>query len=171
MTQQKPAPKPQPDITDNAFKISLYLKGIDGLFETLSGLFLLIVRPDQINHFTHWLTRSELAKKPHAFVGTHILHWSNNLTKGSLLFGALYLLSHGLVKLVLVVEVLRNHLWAYVGLIGVTILFVIYQVYRLSFTKFSIGLFLLTMFDLLIIYLTQKEYRKHKARHDFAGEA
>ena len=157
-----PAENPK-TATDQAFRISLYLKGLDGLGETLSGIFLLLVRPAQINHFTHWLTRSELARNPHAFIGTHILHWSNGLTHGSLIFGAAYLLSHGLVKLVLVVEVLRDHLWAYVGLIGVTILFVIYQVYRLVFTKFSFSLLLLTLFDLLIIYLTQKEYRRRTA--------
>jgi uncharacterized membrane protein len=53
-------------------------------------------------------------------------------------------------------------LWAYIALIGVTVLFVVYQVYRIA-DEFSLGLFLLTLFDLVIIYLTQKEYRRHKA--------
>jgi uncharacterized membrane protein len=81
------------------------------------------------------------------------------------LFGALYLLSHGVVKIVLVIEVLRNHLWAYMALIIVTGLFVVYQVYRIA-DSFSISLFLLTIFDLVIIYLTQKEYRRHLARRE-----
>jgi hypothetical protein len=38
-------------------------------------------------------------------------------------------------------------------------LFVVYQVYRIA-DQFSISLFLLTIFDLIIIYLTQKEYRR-----------
>jgi uncharacterized membrane protein len=62
---------------------------------------------------------------------------------------------------------LRNHMWAYLALIAVTALFVVYQVYRLIDT-FTLGLFLLTLFDLVIIYLTQKEYKRHKARHDIA---
>jgi uncharacterized membrane protein len=71
-------------------------------------------------------------------------------------------LSHGIIKLVLVIEVLRNHLWAYLALVIVTSLFVVYQVYRLVVDGFSLGMFLLTIFDLIIIYLTQKEYVRHK---------
>ena len=85
-------------------------------------------------------------------------HW----TGASLIFGALYLLSHGLVKIVLVFEVLRGHLWAYLALIGVTAIFVIYQLYRLA-ERLSAGLILLTILDIAIIYLTLTEYRRHLA--------
>ena len=145
--------------TDKAFRISLYLKGLDGLLECLGGILLLLVNPDQIDRFARWLTQGELSQDPHDFIANHILKTAHSLTGASLVFGAVYLLAHGVVKLVLVVEVLRDHLWAYIGLISVTALFVIYQVYRLT-DKFSISLTLLTLFDLLIIYLTQKEYRR-----------
>jgi uncharacterized membrane protein len=149
--------------TDKAFRISLYLKGLDGLLEVLGGILLLIIKPEQINHLARWLTQGELSEDPHDFIANHILKTANHLTGASLLFGALYLLSHGIVKLVLIVEVLRDHLWAYLGLIGVTALFVVYQTYRII-VKFSLSMLLLTLFDLLIIYLTQKEYRRHLAR-------
>jgi uncharacterized membrane protein len=148
--------------TDKAFRASLYLKGLDGLLEILGGILLLIISPEQINHLARWLTQGELSEDPHDFIANHILKTAHDLTGASLAFGAAYLLSHGIVKIVLVVEVLRDHLWAYIGLIGVTSLFVIYQVYRMA-VNFSVGLFLLTLFDLLIIYLTQKEYRQHLA--------
>jgi uncharacterized membrane protein len=148
--------------TDKAFRVSLYLKGLDGLLEILGGILLLIISPEQINHLARWLTQGELSEDPHDFIANHILKTAHDLTGASLAFGAAYLLSHGIVKIVLVVEVLRDHLWAYIGLIGVTSLFVIYQVYRMA-VNFSVGLFLLTLFDLLIIYLTQKEYRQHLA--------
>lgn len=125
---------------------------------------LLIVSPEQINHLARWLTQSELSTDPNDFVAHHILKTAHELTGASLIFGAAYLLSHGLVKLILVVEVLRNHLWAYKTLIGVTALFVVYQVYRIA-GKFSMSLLLLTIFDLAIIYLTAVEYKKHKIRH------
>ena len=53
---------------------------------------------------------------------------TQNLAAGSLVFAALYLLSHGLVKIVLVWEILHNRFWAYLGLIYLTIGFMI-QVY------------------------------------------
>ena len=156
-----PAERPR-TVTDKAFRISLYLKGLDGLLETAGGILLLFVTPDQVNRFARWLTQGELSEDPHDFIASHILKTAHHLTGASLAFGAAYLLAHGVVKIVLVVEVIRDHLWAYIGLIGVTVLFVIYQVYRI-FIKFSVSMLLLTLFDLLIIYLTQKEYRRHLA--------
>jgi uncharacterized membrane protein len=155
-------PTHREDFTDRAFRTSLYLKGLDGFLETIGGILLLIIKPEQINHFAKWITEGELSQDKHDFIANHILKTAHDLTGASLIFGALYLLSHGVVKIYLVFEVLRGHLWAYLALITVTGLFVVYQVYRLT-VKFSLSLLLLTLFDLLIIYLTQKEYRRHLA--------
>jgi uncharacterized membrane protein len=153
--------KRKEDLTDRVFHVSLLLKGLDGLLECIGGIFLLLIKPEQINSWARSLTEGELSRDPHDFIANHILNTAHELTGASLLFGALYLLSHGVVKLVLVIEVLRDHLWAYTALIVVTVLFVVYQVYRMA-DEFSLGLFVLTIFDLVIIYLTQKEYRRHK---------
>jgi uncharacterized membrane protein len=163
VSDYNPAEQPR-TATDTAFRISLYGKGVDGLFELLGGVLLLVINPSQINHMARWLTQGELSQDPHDFIANHILKTAHNLTGSSLVFGALYLLSHGIVKVFLVFMVLRDKLWAYLALIGVTGLFVVYQVYRLAVDKFSVSLFLLTVFDLLIIYLTQNEYRRHLAR-------
>jgi uncharacterized membrane protein len=159
--------RPKEDLTDKAFHVSLLLKGLDGILECIGGIFLLLIKPEQINQWAKSLTEGELSRDSHDFIANHILNTAHELTGASLLFGALYLLSHGVVKVVLVVEILRNHLWAYIALIGVTVLFVVYQVYRIA-DEFSLGLFLLTLFDLVIIYLTQKEYRRHKAWQESA---
>ncbi|HVO86655.1 MAG TPA: DUF2127 domain-containing protein [Candidatus Binatia bacterium] len=170
MDKREQSVKSRPDNVDKAFKVSLYLKGLDGLLEIFGGILLLLITPDQINHLARWLTEGELSEDPHDFIANHVLKTAHSLTGASLAFGAAYLLSHGIVKVVLVIEVLRNHLWAYLALIAVTGLFVIYQIYRLLVDGFSASLFLLTIFDIVIIYLTQKEYRRHKARHDFATD-
>lgn len=156
----------KPDLTDKAFRVGLFLKGLNGLLETLGGILLLVVKPEQINHFVNWLTADELAQNPQDWLASHIVNTAHHLTGASLLFGAVYLLSHGLVKLILVVEVLRNHLWAYIALIIVTALFIVYQLYSLIFVKITISFILLTIFDSIIVYLTQKEYRRHRDRHE-----
>ena len=158
---KKQHPQTTPDNLDRAFHIGLYLKGLDGLLEIIGGVLLLIITPDQINHLARWLTEGQLDQNPHDYIANHILKTAHSLSGASLTFGAIYLLSHGIVKIFLVAAVLRDHLWAYLALIGVTGLFVIYQVYRLCVDGFSMSLFLLTIFDLVIIYLTQKEYRRH----------
>lgn len=158
-----PAEKPR-TATDKAFRISLYLKGLDGVLETLGGVLLLLINPEQINHFARWLTQGQLARDPDDFLANHVLKTAHSLTGRALLFGAIYLLAQGIVKIVLVWQVFKDRIWAYLALITVVGIFAIYQIYRLAWVKFSAGLFLLTLFDLLIIYLTQREYRNHKIR-------
>lgn len=156
------------DNVDRVFRISLVLKGLDGLAEVLGGLALLIIRPAQIEHLSHWLTDSTLAHNPHSFWASHVAGWAGNVGKGSLLFGAIYLLSHGIVKIFVVVQVWRNRSWAYPLLIVVIGLFAIYQIGYLIFKRVTPSMIGLTIFDLLIIYLTSIEYRRHKAAHNFA---
>lgn len=150
------------DLTDRAFRIGLYIKGIDGLFECLGGILLLLIRPSQLDALARTLTEGQLSRNSNDFIANHILKSVHTLTGASLIFASLYLLSHGVVKLVLVIEVLREKLWAYVALIYVTAAFVVYQLYRITLVKFSLSLTLLTVFDLLIIYLAHKEYGRQK---------
>lgn len=157
-----PAEHPR-TVTDKAFRISLYLKGLDGLLEIIGGILLLLVKPAQINHLARWATQGELSQDPNDFIAHHILKTAHELTGASLIFGAIYLLSHGIAKVFLIIQVFRDRLWAYQALIVVIGLFVVYQVYRMII-KFSVSMLLLTLFDLLVIYLTQNEYRKHQRR-------
>ena len=161
MASSKNSAEPNTDtpLTDRAFRISLYLKAADGLLESLGGVVLLFLKPERINSLANFLTHSELSTDPQDFIANHILKTAHGLTTASLIFGGVYLFSHGLLKIGLVIEVLRGRMWAYVALIIVTAGFVIYQLYRLS-QKFSVSLVALTLFDILVIYLTQKEYRK-----------
>jgi uncharacterized membrane protein len=94
-----------------------------------------------------------------------LLHAAGSLTGSSLEFGALYLVSHGVVKIALVAALLANRLWAYPWMIVFLIAFIAYQIYRTTFA-FSIGLVALTVFDLVVVWLTYEEYRKQRAvRH------
>ena len=72
-----------------------------------------------------------------------------------------YLLTHGLVKVILVVCLWMNKLWAYPLTIAVFGLFMLYQMARFTHTH-SIALVLLTIFDGLIIYLTWMEFQRPK---------
>ena len=145
---------------DKAFEVSILLKGLDGLLETVGGIIFLFIHPERVITFAERLT----AHNPHSFFGRHLLTWAHSFTKGAAIFAALYLLSHGLVKLVLVVAILKEHLWAYPGLIIVTSGFVVYQLFHIIHSGPTLGYVFLTLFDLLIIGLTVKEYGKQKER-------
>jgi uncharacterized membrane protein len=73
-------------------------------------------------------------------------------------FYAFYLLSHGVIKLLLVIGLLRNQLWSYPASLIALAAFIIYQLYRFSYTH-SVGLIALTLFDFLVIALIWHEWR------------
>jgi uncharacterized membrane protein len=144
---------------DRAFKIGLLLKAADGVLEIAGGIALLFLTPTDIQHFVRALTAHELSQDPHDFLANHLLHSTVHLTKGTTLFGAVYLLSHGIAKVALVVLVLRNKLWAYPWLIALLLAFIIYQLYRIIAVHFSFGLAALTIFDAVLVWLTWREYQ------------
>jgi uncharacterized membrane protein len=56
---------------------------------------------------------------------------TGGLSVSTTLLGAIYLLAHGIVEVILVVAVLRGKLWAYPWLIGFLVAFIGYQGYEL----------------------------------------
>jgi uncharacterized membrane protein len=93
---------------------------------------------------------------------THLLHATGGLTTSAVRFGAAYLLSHGVVKIVLVGALLRNKAWAYPWMIVFLILFIAYQIYRIALA-FSVDLVGLTIFDAVVVWLTYHEYLKQRS--------
>jgi uncharacterized membrane protein len=147
---------------DRTFRISVGLKGVDGALEIVGGLLLLFVAPATLQSWARSLTAHELAEHPNDFVARHLLDSASQLSHSTTLFGAIYLLSHGIAKLVLVIALLRGQLWAYPWLMALLGVFIVYQLYRLSY-RFTIGLTLLTAFDIFVLILTALEYRKRRS--------
>ena len=162
----------QKDLLDRTFEVAIILKGFDGVLEVAGGLILLVVSPATINRIVTTLTQHELSQDPHDFVATHLINTAHGLTRGSVLFASLYLLLHGAVKIVLVAALLRNKLWAYPWMIAFLVVFIAYQVYRISLVP-SAGLAALTVFDIFVVWLTYREYQKQRFRlaalHGAAG--
>ena len=148
---------------DRVFDVSITLKGLDGVLEVIGGLLLLFLTPHRLNAIVAFLTQHELSEDPKDFLATHLLSYAHSYTASTALFLALYLLSHGIIKIILVVALLQQRLWAYPWAIVFLSVFIVYQIYRLAL-HLSPGLLALTLFDIFIVGLTVLEYRKHKAR-------
>ncbi len=147
------------DWLDRVFEIGIVIKGLDGVIELVGGILLLLVSPGRIHHLVTWLVWSGFSGDPHEFLAVHLLHSADKLTGGSLLFASAYLLAHGLAKVVLVLAIIFNRLWAYPWMIALLLAFICYQGYRLVVSP-SLGLGLLTLLDVIIVALTWREYRK-----------
>jgi uncharacterized membrane protein len=85
------------------------------------------------------------------------LSLAQNFTVSTQRFYAFYLLSHGVIRVFLVVGLLRNKPWAYPVSLVVFGLFIVYQLYRFSYTH-GIGLIVLTVFDVIVMGLIWREY-------------
>ena len=149
------------DWLDWIFEIGIVLKGIDGLLEVVGGVLLLVLTPAEISGLVHALTQHELSQDPRDLIASLLLHAADGLTMPGLLFGAGYLLVHGIVKIVLVLALLRNRFWAYPWTIGVLLIFIGYQVYRIVLTP-TLGLIALTGFDIVVVALTWREYKRQR---------
>ena len=138
------------------FVISLILKGLNSFLEIIGGILFLFT--GSITMILSFLIKGELIEDPTDFVASHIQQVIPYFSTHGQLYASLYLLSHGIIKIILVVSLLRNKLWAYPATIVVLFLFIAYQLYRLTYA-YSLTFVLLTLFDIFIIILTWHEYR------------
>src|SRR4051794_11115100 len=141
------------------FEISVLLKGFYAVLECAAGIGLALISTNTILGWITWLTQDEIAKDPDDYIATHLLNLAQTFSLSQQDFYVFYLVGHGLVKLLLVAGLLKNKLWAYPMALVAVSLFVIYQLCRFSYTH-SLGLILLTMFDMFFIALVWHEYQR-----------
>jgi uncharacterized membrane protein len=91
-------------------------------------------------------------------------------TTDSQTFAAWYLFSHGVIKLVLVVAVLTNQVWAYPAFIVAMIGFILYQVYRMTFDVTFI-MVAITVLDLIVLFLAWHEYSLLRRQRQHSSDA
>lgn len=138
--------------------LGIGVKGLDGVLEIVGGFIVLLTSHAKLNQVVLALTQHELVEDPHDRLAMAARHTAAQLSTSTQLFASAYLLAHGLAKIVLVVLVLRGTRWAYPAAIGFLGLFIAYQGYRLSY-QYSLGLLLLTLFDVGMVGLLWNEYR------------
>ena len=140
------------------FEVSLWFKAVFAFSEIVAGVAAYFVPRQMVLTLVLWVTRKEFVEDPHDLVANFLLHTVQHLSVGTQEFAAVYLLGHGVIKLWLIVGLLRERLWYYPVSLVVFGAFVVYQLYRYTFTH-SIWLLLITALDVVIIALTWHEYR------------
>lgn len=141
------------------FRLGAIGKVVDGVLEIIGGVALLFVNPGQITGIVGALTQHELSRDPHDLVAGMLVRASQQVSSGTELFAALFLLWHGVVKVGLMLGLLRNRMWAYPAAIAAFAAFLGYQLYRYTHTR-SGWLVLLSILDVGVIVLTWLEYQR-----------
>jgi uncharacterized membrane protein len=150
-------------ILHRLFAAGIWVKGIDGILETIGGILFLLVNQATLSQLVLRLTRPELLEDPDDLVANWLRHSFARLPPSTKLFGSIYLLAHGLIKILLVAGLLREKLWSFPIATVVLCGFIGYQTYRLTL-RYSAGLLFLTLLDAVIVGLIWREYRSVKRR-------
>jgi uncharacterized membrane protein len=90
------------------FRISLVLNGTNALLEIAGGFLAFGVRPAVLTNIALYLTQGELARHPNDVFAAVLLRSAQDYSIATARFAALYLVSHGSVKLGLVIGLLKN---------------------------------------------------------------
>jgi uncharacterized membrane protein len=148
-------------LLDKVFETGLVLKGISGAVELITGSVLFFVSPSSIHRFITFLTQSTLQEDPHDKVATLLVHSTQHIGQNGKGFLVAYLWIHAFIKLIAVIGILKNLLWAYPFSLITLGLLMLYQIYTIIIHA-TVGLVLLTIFDVLILWLIWREYGQAK---------
>lgn len=146
-------------LLDKVFEGSLLLKGISALLETIGAALLIFIPSPMAIGFVGAVTQQELFEDPNDFISNLLISGANSLWSSSHTFAILFLVTHAAIKFTIVIGLLKNLRWAYPFSFTALILIILYQGYELI-VHFSIGMLLLTLFDVFILWLVWREYEK-----------
>ena len=132
------------------------------MLELVGGVLFLVVPPSALGRIVVAITQHELSEDPGDRIAI-LLREAAQHFGGARFFGAVYLLSHGVSKIVLVIEIFRGRLWAYPAMLVLLGAFIVYQSYRLVHA-FTVGMLALTLFDIIVVWLTWREYGRQRER-------
>jgi uncharacterized membrane protein len=148
-------------VISKVFEISVFLKGIEGILEIISGALLVYtVETNRLVTIVLKLTEHELSQDPTDFLANKLIEIVNNINPG-ISFGLLYLLVHGIIKTFLSIMLLQRKLWAYP--LAIYIFFTLAGLLLFEFFRGSSPLYiLLAFFDLVVGILTIMDYKRQK---------
>ena len=139
------------------FELGILIKGVDGGLELVGGLLLVFLSPAAINRVMFFFVEGELKEDPTDLVANLLLHTTRSAIEAKVP-ASVFLIVHGIVKLVLVAGLATNRLWSYPAAILVFAGLTMYQLYQLK-QQYSLFLETVTVLDVIVILLVIAEYR------------
>lgn len=142
------------------YDVGIIIKGLDGLAELVAGVALLI--SPRLVHVVLAGIAGNTMNGHHShtvrLVGEYVGRLDAQLAASGLAFLIIFLISHGIVKIVLVGCLLKKIVKVYPYALAVLGAFLMYQVY-VFIREPSIGMALFSILDAVIIGLVWREYK------------
>jgi len=142
-------------------RIGLIIKAIDAVFEVVGGVLLFY--PRELNRWLALIFQHELVRRAAPHTAPVVEHHVTKAIYGASLAAALYLMAHGIAKIVFIGGVLKERRWGYIGLVAILVLFTIFELCR-SFLDGGWAMFAFAAFDGYLAYLVWVDFRKAKEK-------
>ena len=116
------------------FEITLLLKALFAVGEIVAAIGVYVVPLDTGRRFCRRGYQRRAGERTRMISSPPIWRLGANLSVGTQHFVAFYLLSHGAVKLWVIIGLMRERLWYYPVALVLFTLFIIYQIHRYMLT-------------------------------------
>ena len=140
------------------FLVVVIVKAFDGAVQIIAGTILLLIKKTTLDAVLAIIAQRELSEDPGDFFANLILTVVHHLQLSTKYFVALFLLGHGILKLILAWNLHREVHWAFPISLSILGLFITTQTARLAFVHFSWPLTLFTAMDILVFWGVLMEY-------------
>jgi uncharacterized membrane protein len=150
-------------LTHFVYLVTIAIKGIDGVIETLLGLLIAATGPDRLYALVLRVTTPELEENPANRTAAAVQHGAAGLAHASAGFAIFYLLVHGILKSGIAVNLLAGKRWIFAPACVILSGFILYMGYHAS-QHFSWWLFGFALFDLFTLALVVNEWAGQKHR-------
>jgi uncharacterized membrane protein len=151
------------------FRWGVSIKLAVSFFEIMLGVALTFLSYEAIKQFIFFFAGNEIAESPRDFFWDYAARGYHTATAAPESFWAFLFISHGVVKLFLAWGLWKEKLWSFPLSAVVFSGFVVYQLYQLTYLN-SFFLWLITVFDIALIVLILREYRRRKMNLGSSGQ-
>ena len=134
-------------LTHIVYLVTIAVKGIDGIIETLLGILIATTGPDRLYALVLRVTTPELEENHASRTAAAVQHGAAGLAHASASFAIFYLLTHGILKSGIAVNLLAGKRWIFAPAFVILTGFILYMGYHAT-QHFSWWLFAFAMFDL-----------------------
>ena len=148
-----------------AYLVTIAIKGIDGAIETILGLVIWVSGAARFHTFLLQYTAPELVEAPSGSFTQLLRSGAAQLMDSSVGFVVLYLLAHGVLKVVLALVLLTGGgRWVYPVATLILTGFIGFMSWHLA-EQWSNWVLTFVLFDLFTLLLVLNEWRNEKTHH------
>ena len=141
-------------------RIGLLIKAIDAVFEVVGGALLFY--PRELSRWVAVIFQHELVRRAAPHTAAVIQHHTARAIYGATLAGALYLMAHGIAKIIFIGGVLKERRWGYMGLVAILLIFTAFELGRSLFGG-GWAMVAFAAFDGYLAYLVWHDFKKEES--------